>query len=55
MSEYARKTLIGNVQKELSYLYKPGTKEPAHGDAKTVSTNAWLLPSSVRLAARTAT
>ncbi|GMF10154.1 unnamed protein product [Phytophthora lilii] len=30
-------TLIGNVQKELSYLYKPGTDEPAQGDEKTVS------------------
>ncbi|GMF25572.1 unnamed protein product [Phytophthora fragariaefolia] len=37
VSEYARKTLIGNVQKELSYLYKPGTKQPAQGDAKTIS------------------
>ncbi|POM70214.1 Protein phosphatase 2C [Phytophthora palmivora] len=37
VSEYARKTLIGNVQKELSYLYKPGTNEPAQGDEKTVS------------------
>ncbi|KAG1710859.1 hypothetical protein DVH05_013582 [Phytophthora capsici] len=37
VSEYARKTLIGNVQKELSYLYKPGTTEPAQGDEETVS------------------
>ncbi|KAL4144636.1 hypothetical protein PRNP1_013762 [Phytophthora ramorum] len=36
VSEYARKMLIGNVQKELSYLYKSGTNEPAHGDEKTV-------------------
>lgn len=37
VSEYARKTLIGNVQKELAYLYKSGTKEPALGDDETVS------------------
>ncbi|CAH0475862.1 unnamed protein product [Peronospora belbahrii] len=37
VSEYARKTLIGNVQKELSYLYKVGTNEPAQGDGTTVS------------------
>ncbi|RLN45301.1 hypothetical protein BBJ29_007959 [Phytophthora kernoviae] len=37
VSEYARKTLIGNVQKELQYLYKAGTDEPAQGDNKTVS------------------
>ncbi|CAI5703284.1 hypothetical protein KXD40_003782 [Peronospora effusa] len=37
VSEYARKTMIGNVQKELSYLYKPGTNEPAQGDETTVS------------------
>ncbi|KAI9915265.1 hypothetical protein PsorP6_008144 [Peronosclerospora sorghi] len=37
VSEYARKRLIGNVQKELSYLYKPGTNEPAQEDETTVS------------------
>ncbi|EEY57902.1 protein phosphatase 2C, putative [Phytophthora infestans T30-4] len=39
VSEYARKTLIGNVQKELAYLYKPGTSEPAQGDEEAVSDN----------------
>ncbi|CAI5740258.1 unnamed protein product [Hyaloperonospora brassicae] len=37
VSEYAKRTLIGNVQKELSYLHKPGTSEPAQGDEPTVS------------------
>ncbi|RLN54572.1 hypothetical protein BBJ28_00021297, partial [Nothophytophthora sp. Chile5] len=37
LSEYARKTLIGNVQKELLLLYKDGTSEPAQGDGKSVS------------------
>uniref|UniRef100_M4B437 PPM-type phosphatase domain-containing protein n=1 Tax=Hyaloperonospora arabidopsidis (strain Emoy2) TaxID=559515 RepID=M4B437_HYAAE len=37
VSEYAKKTLIGNVQKELSFLHKPGTNEPAEGDEPAVS------------------
>ncbi|CEG44906.1 protein phosphatase [Plasmopara halstedii] len=37
VSEYARKTLIGNVQTELANLYKSGTSEPAQGDEMFVS------------------
>ncbi|TDH65798.1 hypothetical protein CCR75_007197 [Bremia lactucae] len=37
VSEYARKTLIGNVQNELAYLYKSGTHEPVQDDEDTES------------------